>query len=150
MDKTQQLMVFAIDDKLRTITMPNNGSVFGVSGDIEVNQVEFQMPRYCAGFDMTDFTGRVNYVNPNGDSNYYESEISGTDDTVSFIWLMKPSPPTGHRLRKIHSPKEPFILTPYSRTIFRLRKIPNMYMVYPLKTNFRLIKYDISILTEHI
>lgn len=90
MDKTQQLMVFAIDDKLRTITMPNNGSVFGVSGDIEVNQVEFQMPRYCAGFDMTDFTGRVNYVNPNGDSNYYESEISGTDDTVSFIWLMKP------------------------------------------------------------
>lgn len=76
MDKTQQLMVFAIDDKLRTITMPNNGSVFGVSGDIEVNQVEFQMPRYCAGFDMTDFTGRVNYVNPNGDSNYYESEIS--------------------------------------------------------------------------
>lgn len=39
MDKTQQLMVFAIDDKLRTITMPNNGSVFGVSGDIEVNQV---------------------------------------------------------------------------------------------------------------
>lgn len=90
MDKTQQLMVFAIDDKLRTITMPNNGSVFGVSGDIEVNQVEFQMPRYCAGSDMTDFTGRVNYVNPNGDSNYYESEISGTDDTVSFIWLMKP------------------------------------------------------------
>lgn len=72
MDKTQQLMVFAIDDKLRTITMPNNGSVFGVSGDIEVNQ------------------------------------------------------------------------------IFQLRKIPNMYMVYPLKTNFRLIKYDISILTEHI
>jgi hypothetical protein len=53
-------MVFAIDDKLRTITMPNNGSVFGVSGDIEVNQVEFQMPRYCAGFDMTDFIGRVN------------------------------------------------------------------------------------------
>lgn len=38
----------------------------------------------------------------------------------------------------------------YSRTIFQLRKIPNMYMVYPLKTNFRLIKYDISILTEHI
>lgn len=49
MDKTQQLMVFAIDDKLRTITMPNNGSVFGVSGDIEVNQVEFQMSRYCSG-----------------------------------------------------------------------------------------------------
>lgn len=147
MDKTQQLMVFAIDDKLRTITMPNNGLVFGVSGDIEVNQVEFQMPRYCAGFDMTDFTGRVNYVNPNGDSNYYEAEISGTDDAVSFIW---PSLLTGLRLRKIRSPKEPLIPTPYSRTIFRLRKIHNMYMVYPLKTNFRLIKYDISILTEHI
>lgn len=42
-------MIFTIDDKLRTITIPNNGSVFGVSGDIEVNQVEFQMPRYCAG-----------------------------------------------------------------------------------------------------
>lgn len=91
---TQKLMVFTIDDKLRTITIPSNGSVFGVSGDIEVNQVEFQMPRYCA--------------------------------------------------------KEPLIPTPYSRTIFRLRKIHNMYMVYPLKTNFRLIKYDISILTEHI
>lgn len=91
MDKTQKLMVFTIDDKLRTITIPNNGSIFGVSGDIEVNQVEFQMSRYCAGFDMTDFIGRVNYVNPNGDSNYYESEISGADDTVSFIWLMKPA-----------------------------------------------------------
>ena len=46
MDKTQQLMVFAIDDKLRTITIPNNGSVFGVSGDIEVNQVVwFPNPR---------------------------------------------------------------------------------------------------------
>lgn len=90
MDKTQKLMIFTIDDKLRTITIPNNGSIFGVSGDIEVNQVEFQMSRYCAGFDMTDFIGRVNYVNPNGDSNYYESEISGVDDTVSFIWLMKP------------------------------------------------------------
>lgn len=46
MDKTQKLMVFAIDDKLRTITMPNNGSVFGVSGDIEVNQVVwFPNPR---------------------------------------------------------------------------------------------------------
>lgn len=62
MDKTQQLMVFAIDDKLRTITMPNNGSVFGVSGDIEVNQVEFQMPRYCAGFDMTVRHAATSYL----------------------------------------------------------------------------------------
>lgn len=72
MDKTQQLMVFAIDDKLRTITMPNNGSVFGVSGDIEVNQVEFQMPRY---FVLLRDSGRITILNMKQYAEYRKSHF---------------------------------------------------------------------------
>ena len=47
------------------------------------------MPRHYAGFDLSEFVARVNYVNPNGDANYYEStELAASYNSASFIWLM--------------------------------------------------------------
>ena len=90
MDENANLVVYEIDDALRTITIPGNGSILGVCGDTEINRVRFKMPRYCAGFDLSEFTARVNYVNPNGDANYYEAdEVAASCDSASFVWLMK-------------------------------------------------------------
>lgn len=91
MDENILLINLVIDERLRTITIPNNGAVFGVVGDIEVNRVKFTMPRYYSGFDMSEFTARVNYVNANNIGNYYVADdMVGDDDGVSFTWLMAP------------------------------------------------------------
>ena len=46
MDKYETLITFTIDENLRTISVPAKGSIFGVVGDIEVNRVKFDLPRY--------------------------------------------------------------------------------------------------------
>lgn len=83
------LIKLTVDANTRKITIPNNGTIFGVVGDIEINRVMFSVPRYYSGFDMKDFVARVNYVNPNGELNFYESsDVTETEDTVTFTWLM--------------------------------------------------------------
>lgn len=89
MDQNTVLIALTIDENLRTIAIPTNGVVFGVVGDVEVNRVQFVLPRYFRGFDLTEFTARVNYANPNGDANYYEADdITDTDGNCTFTWLM--------------------------------------------------------------
>lgn len=90
MDENTILVELTIDEDLRTITIPNKGMVFGVVGDIEVNRVKFILPaKYYRGFDLSEFKAKVNYVNPNGDSNYYEAEsIISQDSKLFFVWLM--------------------------------------------------------------
>lgn len=90
MDENTILVELTIDEDLRTITIPNKGMVFGVVGDIEVNRVKFILPaKYYRGFDLSEFKAKVNYVNSNGDSNYYEAEnIISQDSKLFFVWLM--------------------------------------------------------------
>lgn len=83
------LIKLTVDANTRKITIPNNGTIFGVVGDIEINRVMFSVPRYYSGFDMKDFVARVNYVNPNGEINFYDSsDMTETEETVTFTWLM--------------------------------------------------------------
>lgn len=83
------LLKLTVDANTRKITIPNNGTIFGVVGDVEINRVMFSVPRYYSGFDMKDFVARVNYVNPNGEMNFYESsDMAEVDDTITFSWLM--------------------------------------------------------------
>lgn len=87
----ENLVTITVDKNLRTLTVPNSGAIFGVVGDISVNRVCFSLPRYYSGFDMSEFTPRVNYANPNGDANYYEADdMKNIEDTVKFTWLMSP------------------------------------------------------------
>ena len=91
MPDISKLVTFTIDENLRTITVPAEGSVLGVQGDISVNRVAFVMPRYFRDFDLTEFTARVNYANPNGDANYYESDdIAAEEENTVFTWLLSP------------------------------------------------------------
>jgi hypothetical protein len=80
---------FIIDKNLRTIPVPSNGSVLGVTGDNNVNRVNFKMERYYDGNDLSEFTIRISYKNANGDSNFYDvtdNVIEG--DYILFTWLV--------------------------------------------------------------
>lgn len=80
---------FVIDSDLRVISIPRNGVVAGVVGDKNVNRVNFQMPRYYNGFDMSKFTTRVNYINALGNFNYYSvTDLTIEDDLIYFTWLV--------------------------------------------------------------
>ena len=76
-----------IDEYLRDILLPPEGLFLGVHGDIEVNKVLFLFPKYYNSIDMTEFTPIVNYVNANGDANYYEcKEVKSSNGIAFFEW----------------------------------------------------------------
>lgn len=80
---------YIIDENLRTIAIPDDGVVLGVVGDKNVNRVNFQMPRYYNGFDMSLFKYRINYRNANGDLNFYDvGDATIKDDLIYFTWLV--------------------------------------------------------------
>ena len=80
---------FIIDSDLRIVSVPDRGVVAGVVGDKNVNRINFQMPRYYNGFDMSEFKTRINYVNANGNPNYYTvTDSIVKDDVVIFSWLV--------------------------------------------------------------
>lgn len=76
-----------IDEYLRDILLPSEGLFLGVHGDIAVNKVLFLFPKYYNSIDMTEFTPIVNYVNANGDANYYEcKEVKSSNGIAFFEW----------------------------------------------------------------
>lgn len=76
-----------IDEYLRDILLPPEGLFLGVHGDIEVNKILFLFPKYYNSIDMTEFTPIVNYVNANGDANYYEcKEVKSSNGIAFFEW----------------------------------------------------------------
>ena len=80
---------FMIDENLRTISIPKDGVVAGVVGDHNVNRVNFKMNRYYNGFDMLEFTFRVNFINANGDKSFYPvDDVTVSDDFILFSWLV--------------------------------------------------------------
>lgn len=92
MDSTDYIhdsIQFIIDKNLRTIPVPSNGSVLGVTGDNNVNRVNFKMERYYDGNDLSEFTIRISYKNATGYSNFYDvtdNVIEG--DYILFTWLV--------------------------------------------------------------
>lgn len=91
MDEKTALVSLNIDENLRIITIPKVKNVFGIEGDIGVNRLMFSLPRYYSGFDMSEFSVRVNYVNANKEANYYDADDVASDgENVTFSWLMGP------------------------------------------------------------
>lgn len=43
------LIKLTVDANTRKITIPNNGTIFGVVGDIEINRVMFSAEQHCTG-----------------------------------------------------------------------------------------------------
>lgn len=80
---------FVIDENLRTIAVPQQGVIFGVVGDKNVNIAHFQMVRYYKGFDLSSFNVRIYYINANDEINYYPvTDMESTEDTLKFTWLI--------------------------------------------------------------
>lgn len=93
---------FDIDSNMRTIAIPTEGVVIGVQGDKNVNRVNFRMPAWYNGFDMSTFQPRINFVDPEGNVNYYTvtdmkiydpegnevTDTPTTEDIIYFTWLV--------------------------------------------------------------
>lgn len=80
---------FIIDNDRRIISVPEIGVVAGVIGDKNVNRINFQMNRYYNGFDMSEFLGKIVYVNAGGNPNYYTiTDFTSRDDVLYFTWLV--------------------------------------------------------------
>lgn len=80
---------FVIDKDLRTTVIPAEGAVLGVTGDNNVNRVNFKMERYYDGNDLSEFAIRISYKNANGDSNFYDvNEYAIENDRILFTWLV--------------------------------------------------------------
>lgn len=80
---------FIIDSDLRLVAISERGVVAGVVGDKKVNRINFQMPRYYNGFDMSTFATRVNYINAAGQMNFYSvGDLTIENDSLYFTWLL--------------------------------------------------------------
>ena len=81
-----------IDNELRTINIPSGISILGVQYDDDVHKICFEMPRYVSDTDLSEFSIRVNYKNPNGDGDVFEVEDKVVnEDTITFSWVVGPT-----------------------------------------------------------
>lgn len=87
-----------VDPELRELILPSEKLVLGINGDVEVNAVQFQLPLTYRELELKKLTPRINYVNPNGDTNYYESTMESDESNCYFIWPITPdiTAYTGH------------------------------------------------------
>lgn len=87
-----------VDPELRELILPSEKLVLGINGDVEVNAVQFQFPLTYRELELKKLTPRINYVNPNGDTNYYETTMESDESNCYFIWPITPdiTAYTGH------------------------------------------------------
>ena len=87
-----------VDPELRELILPSEKLVLGINGDVEVNAVQFQLPLAYRELELKRLIPRINYVNPNGDVNYYESTMESDESNCYFIWPITPdiTAYTGH------------------------------------------------------
>ena len=87
-----------VDPELRELILPSEKLVLGINGDVEVNAVQFQLPLAYRELELKRLIPRINYVNPNGDTNYYESTMESDESNCYFIWPIAPdiTAYTGH------------------------------------------------------
>lgn len=88
----------AVDPELRELILPSEKLVLGINGDVEVNAVQFQLPLTYRELELKKLTPRINYVNPNGDTYYYETVMESDESNCYFIWPITPdiTAYTGH------------------------------------------------------
>lgn len=81
-----------ISNDLRTITIPPSVSNLGVEYDDDVLRLEFKMPRYVCGTDLSEFPIRINYINSKGESDVYTvSDAKVYSQYITFTWLVGPT-----------------------------------------------------------
>lgn len=88
-EETEEIDWFVISHDFRTITIPSNKKLGGVTSDEKVNRLHFKCSRTYGDVDLNDFTFRINYTNAHGDGDMYlvmDKSVSG--DEIQFSWLV--------------------------------------------------------------
>ena len=87
-----------VDPELRELILPSEKLVLGINGDVEVNAVQFQLPLTYRELELKKLTPRINCVNTNGDTSYYETTMESDESNCYFIWPITPdiTAYTGH------------------------------------------------------
>lgn len=81
-------MIF-IDVVSRTINIPKNLTLLGVTSDEDVQKLRFTMSRHYNGIDLSTHAIRINYENAQGEGDVYSAvEKKVTDDTIEFTWIV--------------------------------------------------------------
>ena len=82
-------LALVIDNDLRTIRIPAGLTNIGVAKDKEVTRLNFKMPRFYGGFDLSQFDISINYFNAAGGGDVAPVEdISVNSDSITFTWLV--------------------------------------------------------------
>ena len=83
-----------VDNNFRTIKIPATVPTIGVENDDDVHRLEFRLPRYVSGTDLSEFSIRINYINAQGESDVYtvrDSDKETDSQYISFTWLVGPT-----------------------------------------------------------
>ena len=76
-----------IDHDFRTIDIPPNKKLLGVTSDERINYLYFKGPQYYEGSDLSTFAIRVVYLNARGESDIYVApEVNVVDGELRFTW----------------------------------------------------------------
>ena len=78
-----------IDPESRKITIPSRIENLGVESDANVKRLYFKIQKQYGEMDFTKADIRINYVNANGEGDYYpvaDKQVEG--GTVTFSWLV--------------------------------------------------------------
>lgn len=78
-----------INDDLRTMTIPESIVLLGVESDDDVNRIPFRMPKEYCGYNLSEFSARINYMNQKGQGDIYIIDDLAVDgDYMTFTWLV--------------------------------------------------------------
>lgn len=81
-----------VDNSFRTIKIPSSVPNLGVEYDDDVLRLDFKMPRYVSGTDLSTFPIRINYINAKGESDVYTvRDFTVSDQYITFSWLVGPT-----------------------------------------------------------
>lgn len=89
MEKTIFRDYLTIDAETRKISIPSRIKNLGVESDANVKRLYFKVQKQYGEMDFTKADIRINYVNANGEGDYYpvaDKQVEG--GTVTFSWLV--------------------------------------------------------------
>lgn len=86
--------VLTVDNNLRTITIPADVTLLGVTNDNNVNELAFAIPVTYNDVDLSDYTVYVNWMNANGEVGVAETETLESDDPTIMLrkWVVGVDP----------------------------------------------------------
>lgn len=82
-----------IDHDFRIIDIPERKKLLGVQGDIDVNVMEFECPKFYGDVDLSAFSIRINYINAGGE--FHQSgdltittALNDGETVLNFKWIV--------------------------------------------------------------